>query len=242
MARKKGRPAKGRRQPEPTYPAQFGVGSLVRVKPGNTVPGFEDIPLGGWAGTVREVDPRSEPPTYLIEWDRHTLDHMHPVYRQRCERDDLGLESMWLGEADIEPDTGPPAVMEQPTNIRSRPLDVRDQDDRVRIALRLTSDDPLPDVAGDSLRRYHAYLAGHLSFPFQGTFSQETGPLEDTAYPVTVVGLLDPEDADEMYGLSCGARQGRRQVELPLGEVEVQKGDPNRRPVKDYSYWFWNWR
>jgi hypothetical protein len=45
-----------------------------------------------------------------------------------------------------------------------------------------------------------------------------------------------------MYGLFCEARQGRRHVELPLGEVEVKKGDPNRRPVEDYSYWFWNWR
>jgi hypothetical protein len=27
--------------------------------------------------TIREVDQRSAPPTYLIEWDRHTLNHMH---------------------------------------------------------------------------------------------------------------------------------------------------------------------
>jgi hypothetical protein len=58
----------------------------------------------------------------LIEWNRHTLDHMHPVYGKRCERDGLGLESMWLGEDDIEPDTGRPAVIEQPTSIVTRPL------------------------------------------------------------------------------------------------------------------------
>ena len=103
------------------------------------------MPLsGGWAGAIREVDQGSAPPTYLIEWGRHTLDHMHPVYRKRCERDGLEPERMWLGEDDIEPDTGGPAVIEQPTNITTRPLNQKDQDDRVRIALGLTSGDPLP--------------------------------------------------------------------------------------------------
>jgi hypothetical protein len=37
---------------------------------------------------------------------------MHPVYRKRCERDGLELESMWLGENDIEPDSGGPPVIE----------------------------------------------------------------------------------------------------------------------------------
>jgi hypothetical protein len=239
MARKKGRPAKGRRQPEPTCPAQFTVGNLVRVKPGTTVPGFEDIPLGGWAGTIRDVDQRSAPPTYLIEWDRHTLDHMHPVYRKRCERDGLGLESMWLGEADIEPDTGTPAVMEQPTKIATRPLNEKDQDDRVRTALGLTSDDPLPEVDDDTLRAYHRYLAAHLTFPCEARWEPEYGP----APTVKITGLGDPEDdpwVDEMYGLLCEARAEGRLIEVPLGECEAKKGSPNRQLLKDYAYWFWN--
>ena len=87
-----------RTKPGPRLPASYGPGDHVRVKPGTTDPDFPDIPLGGWAGTIREVDSRSTPPTYLIEWDRHTLKHMHPVYRKRCERDGLDLQSMWLGE------------------------------------------------------------------------------------------------------------------------------------------------
>src|SRR5205814_8157640 len=121
--------------------SRFAAGAQVRVKPGITVPDFEDIPLGGWAGTISEVDQRSAPPTYLIEWDRHTLDHMHPVYRKRCERDGLELESMWLGEEHIEPATGDRASIAQPKSISTRPLDKKDQDDRVRAILGLTSDD-----------------------------------------------------------------------------------------------------
>src|SRR5438128_391058 len=130
--------SKNKKEKKPRTPPRFANGAQVRVKPGITDPDFADIPLGGWAGMIREVDQRSAPPTYLIEWNRHTLDHMHPIYRKRCERDGLILESMWLGEDDIEPDTGGPAVIEEPTSIVSRALNVKDQDDRVRIALGLT--------------------------------------------------------------------------------------------------------
>ena len=134
------------------------------------------------------MDQRSNPPTYLIEWDQHTLDHMHPVYRKRCERDDLELESMWLGEADIEPDSGGPAVIEQPTSIVTRPLSKDDQDDRIRAIFGLTSDDPLPPANEENLRRYRRYLASHLSFPFQAKYTVETGPFEEAEYLVTVRG------------------------------------------------------
>ena len=71
---------------------------------------------------------------------------MHPIYKKRCERDGLELESMWLGDEDLEPDDGTPVAIEQPTSIVTKPLSEKDQDDRVRMALGLTHDDPLPDV------------------------------------------------------------------------------------------------
>src|SRR5438067_9835926 len=123
MPRKKKRLKRKPGRPRPTSRARFAAADPVRVRPGTTVPDFDDIPLGGWAGTIREVDARSNPPCYLIAWNQHTLDHMHPVFRKRCERDDLGIESMWLDESDIEPDIGEPAVLEQPTALVTRPLD-----------------------------------------------------------------------------------------------------------------------
>jgi hypothetical protein len=226
-------------------PAHFASGDQVRVRPGITVPDFADIPLGGWAGTITEVDERSAPPTYLIEWNKHTLDHMHPIYRKRCERDGLGLESMWLGEDDLEPDTGEPAAIEQPTEIRTSPLKTDDQDDRVRLALGLTSDDPLPEVEGETLLAYHRYLAAHLSFPVDASWSPESGRVGGTTHAVTITGLGDPEDdpwVDEMYGLLCQAKHKGRRIDVPLAECEGKKGSPSRQLLKDYSYWFWNWR
>jgi hypothetical protein len=86
---------------------------------------------------------------------------MYPVYHKRCERDGLKLQSMWLGENDMETDSGEAPVIELPTSIVTRPLNEKEQDDRVRIALRLTSEDPLPAVNEGTLLSYHRYLAAH---------------------------------------------------------------------------------
>jgi hypothetical protein len=230
---------KNKKEKGPGPPARFVAGTQVRVKPGTADPDFPDIPLGGWAGTITEVDQRSAPPTYLIEWNKHTLDHMHPVYRKRCERDGLELESMVLGEDDIEQDTGGPDAIEQPAKIVTRPLNDRDQDDRVRIALGLSSDDPLPEVDDHTLRAYHRYLAARLRFPFEAKWEPEYG----SAHTVKITGLGDAEHhawADEMCGLLCEARAEGRLIEVPLGECEAKKGSPHRQLLKDYSYWFWN--
>jgi len=166
---------------------------------------------------------------------------MHPVYRKRCERDGLERESMWLGEDDFEPDTGGPVVIEEPKQIVTRPLNPKDEDDRVRQALGLSSDDPLPEVDADTLRAYHRHLAAHLTFPFEAKWEPEYGP----APTIKITGLGDPEDGDgldEMYGLLCEARSEGRRIEVPLGECEAKKSSPNHQLLKDYSYWFWNYR
>jgi hypothetical protein len=52
---------KNKKEKEPRTPARFTAGAQVRVKPGTTDPDFPDIPLGGWAGTIRDVDPEIGP-------------------------------------------------------------------------------------------------------------------------------------------------------------------------------------
>ena len=238
--KKKQKRSREGRRPEPAFPARYGVGNRVRVKPGTTVPDFADVPLGGWAGTIAEVDQRSSPPTYRIEWNKHTLDHMHPVFRKRCERDGLGLESMWLSEDDVEPDGSGLVVIEQPTNIVTRPLSRDIQDDRIRAIFDLTSDDALPLIHEESLRRYHRFLATHLSFPFQASCTVETGPFAAQPCPVTVIRLFDPDECDADAGLLAEAVEQGEPVELPLTEIEATSNLPNRQLIEDYAYWFTN--
>jgi len=156
----------------PTTTAKFALNDGVRVRSGVTDPDFPDTPLVGWAGTIVEVQSRC-PPTCLIRWNQSTLASIHPVYRKRCERDGLTFEEMWLGEDDLEPNTGEAVTLEQPTKIVTPPLSMEDQDDRIRAVFGLTRDDLVPDVNGSDLRTYYNYLAANLKFPFDATWIRE---------------------------------------------------------------------
>ena len=46
---------------------------------------------------------------------------------------DIVLEEYWLGDDDLEADTGGPLNIEQPTEITAKPLSPKDQDDRIRM-------------------------------------------------------------------------------------------------------------
>jgi hypothetical protein len=223
--------------------ARFRIGAKVRVKLGVRDLDFPDIPLGGWTGMVKEVEEAKGQITYLIAWDRRTLRGIHPVYRKRCERDGLEFETMWLGGEEIEPDDGTRVPIEQPTAILTRPLSEKDQDDRVRMALGLTHDDPLPEVSRRTILAYYRYLAAHLSFPFSAT-SWDFGRLHDQLRSVTIHGLLNPEEdgLDEEEGLITTGLGQDGPIEIPLAEVEIKRKAPNHRLVSDYAYWFHNWR
>ncbi len=221
----------------------FSIGDKVRVRSGVCDPDYDDLTIGGWTGTVCEVE-KSLPPTYLVRWNGETLKSQSSIYRKRCERDGFDGEEMWLGEVELEPNAGGPIKIEQPNNIATKPLSMDDQDDRIRAVFGLTSDDPLPDVDFDSLLAYHQHLSESLCFPFEAEYSHETGPFQITTRHVTVTRLGEAEEpwVDDMYGLICQAREGRRRIDVPLCDLEVKKRNPNRRLVVDYSYWFSNWR
>jgi hypothetical protein len=227
-------------QPPVRVPERFSVGNAVRVKKGVTDPDFPDIPLGGWAGTVQEVDPEADPPLYLVAWNRRTLGAMHPVYRTRCERDGLDSDSMWLGGGDLEPDTGEPVAFEQPATLVARPLQPDEPEDRVRAVFRLTSDDPLPAVNSAALRRYRRHLASRLTFPFAALYTEEVGPFRSKTDPVLVLRLLPAEEGDQDDGLLVEVTRGDERLALPLREVEVPPGDPLHPALEDYGWWLEN--
>jgi hypothetical protein len=181
---------------------------------------------------------------YTICWSRETLANIHPVVKKRSEKDGTVLEEYWLGDDDLESDPGGPLDIEQPTEITTKPLSPKDEDDRIRMVFGLTSNDPLPEVDDDTLETYRDYLAAHLSFPFEAEHTPEKGPMFRRTTMVKVTGLGDPDEEppyiDDLYGLLCDAVMDKGKVVVPLGELEVPKGKPNRQLVKDYCYWFWN--
>jgi hypothetical protein len=222
---------------------KFSIGNKVRVPSGVSDPDYNDLTIGGWVGTIREVEKRSSP-AYLVRWNEETLKSQSSIYRKRCKRDGFDGQEMWLGEDDLEPDAGGPVKIEQPTNVVSEPLSMADQDNRIRAVFGLTGDDPLPEVDFESLLIYHQHLAERLSFPFEAEYSKETGPFQTTTRRVTVIRLGEAEEpwVDDMYGLICQAQEKRQRIDVPLEELEVAKRGPNQQLVADYSYWFWNWR
>ena len=225
---------------KPQRDPKFRIGDKVRVKKGTPDPNFPDIPLGGWVGTVKEVDQASRQCYYLIAWTEETLKNAPPVFLKRCERDGLAFEEMNLTEDDIEAYDGQPLSIEQPTHIKTKPLSPDDQDDRVKLILGATGDDPVPDVNEEMLLAYWRYLSKNLVVPFEAKHCPEDGPEN----AVTVTRLSDPEeyDCDAFYGLLCEAKLQGRQIIVPLGEIEVRKGKPNHQLIDDYLYWFWNYR
>jgi len=233
--------AKRKRAQESDFSPTFKVGDKVRVKHGVKDVDYPDMPMGGWAGMVIEIDGSN---TFTIRWSKETLAAIHPIFKKRCEKDGLDLEEYALTGDDLELGTGGPLEVEQPTEIKTKPLSPKDEDDRIRMVFGLTSNDPLPEVDDDTLETYRDYVVSHLSFPFEAEHTPEKGPMFRRSTTVKVVGLGDPDEEppyiDEMYGLLCDALTDQRKVVVPLGELEVPKGKPNRQLIRDYCYWFWN--
>ena len=222
------------------HETKFHVGDMVRVRNGTRDPDYPDVPMGGWVGTIKEVESEGGQAHYCVAWSRDTLASIHPVFRKLCERDGLDYEETYLAENDIEPSGGQALPIEQPAAIDTPALSSDNQDDRIRMILGLTGDDPVPDVDPSTLVAYWNHLRRHLSLPFEARHCPEDGPEND----VSVIALPDPDeyDCDEFHGLFCEARLGRRQITIPLGEIEVTKRNPNHQLMDDYLYWFWNWR
>ncbi len=218
-----------------SVPSRFEPGARVRVKQGVRDPDFADIPLGGWAGTVKQVERAKGENTYLIAWDRATLKGMHPIYPKRCERDGLELESMWLGEEDLELDDGTTVPIEPPTTIVTQPLTEKDQDDRVRMAPGLAHVDgrnkhPKANRKGQ-LRR----IATGLSVEAAGIApaSRDTSMKASTCVSDHLVVGLDTPISEVIFSLSHHEFSQHRNGWLSVGDPALSSsgGASGRRPA-----------
>lgn len=240
--------AKKRKKKEPKE-SLFVIGDKVRVRPGVIDPDWPDVPLGGWAGKVESWSESAEEgyDGFIVEviWNRETLKQMPPICKVRSEREGLQYEKMYLREDELMPDDGSPVVLEQPTNLVTRPLDLDDQEDRIREALGLTSrDDRVPRPNSSSLRKYASYLTQRLSVPFAGRMRDVWEPGLAADEQVLVLRLLEAVHRD--YGLTCEVRrenpeltpdERNRCFAVPLTIVDVPDG-PNDDLLGDYDYWF----
>ena len=228
----------GKRKGKCVREAAFAKGDLVRVKPGVVHDRYPDIPLGGWVGKVKRIGWLT-PLDYTVRWTKPTLHQTHPVFRTRCRRDEMKPSKYWLAEDQLEAAAEEtPVAMEQPTNLVTRPLSSDDPDDRVRMALGLTSDDGLPGADRESQRRFLDYLKAHLSFPFEAHYwpTSPLGPSESGE--VQVLGFADPP-LDRKEGIMCKVRQGEHELRVPLAGLHTEVDDPNLLYVEDYGHWSW---
>ena len=227
---------KTKRRPKPSTPVRFKIGDHVRVRRGARDVDHPDIPLGGWAGMIFQVNNRR---ILGIQWSRETLASIHPIYKKRCAIDGTVLEQYWLGEEDLEPDPGGPLAIEQPSHITPRPLSRDNQGDRVRMVFGLTSDDRLPDVDEDSLETYYDHLVEQMSLPAVARHC----PHEDFFNPlplrnVQVVALDREIGWDEDEGVLCEIRTADGEDVVPLSELVFRRSDPNHQRVDDFVAWF----
>jgi hypothetical protein len=116
-----------------------------------------------------------------------------------------------------------------------------DEENRIRLVFGLASHMPLPAVSKDTVAQYHEYLLRKLSFPFQALYAETIPPVKQIVRYVNVVGPSD-NASRRQYGLFCKVEMGDRTLELPLAELGMREGDPNRQLVDDYLDWLWKSR
>ncbi len=120
--------------------------------------------------------------------------------------------------------------------------EVDDVDARLRLILG-GKGDRVPTVGLETLRRFHKYLAAHVSFPFEGKICSPIGPHRDTKSSLSVIRLLDPVreySPKEMHGLICKAIQNGEKIELPLDRIDVEESSPSYQLLEDYREWLAN--
>ncbi|MCA8994139.1 MAG: hypothetical protein KDA69_12255 [Planctomycetaceae bacterium] len=82
--------------------AAIEPGMQVRIRPGATMPEYESLEIGGWAGRVMEVLGRGAKQTIIVEWDNPTTELIPAEYRNHCELQGLFYGMACVAAADVE--------------------------------------------------------------------------------------------------------------------------------------------
>jgi hypothetical protein len=214
----------------------FAVNEHVRVKRGVTDFDYADMPLGGWAGIVIQVE-EGGCTACLVHWNGETLAAITSFYRQRCQQDGIDYTEKWLDQDDLEIDRGRRLGIESYPGTHTPLLRADTPDDRIRAVFGLASDDPLPAVDQESLLAYYEHLSFYLTVPFLADL-RPTQPLQNELRSVVVLGLGDKARVNQNDGILCTGIDQSGEYELPLAGLHIQPDGPNHDLISDYSHWF----
>jgi hypothetical protein len=134
---------------------KFPVGSIVRVRRSITDVGYPDIPFGGWAGRVIEVQ-EDVCTTCLVRWNQDTFAAISPLFEHWCEEGGLDFTETWLDEDDLEHDDGKLQSVEHPAVTL---LSGDNREEGMRSVFGLSSGDPLPRAWLNALLTYDEHFS-----------------------------------------------------------------------------------
>lgn len=83
--------------PKPT------AGQLVQVQAGVNMPEFDDLPIGGWTGTVLETSGSGAKMKVILEWDAATTARIPESYKSHCDSQGLLFTMACLPASQIQP-------------------------------------------------------------------------------------------------------------------------------------------
>ncbi len=233
---------------KPEARPMFVLGDSVRVKDGVQDPDYEGLCIGGWTGTIEEIDTDQDPPFLLIAWDPRTLDELvGEAFLARAAQYGLDGSSIWLEATEVErldlaQGTQPP----QPADIEV-PLREDFEEEDIEAELRLAEifgldeHGALPMVSENALLIYHQYLQEHLQFPFAVEYCEESEEPEEVYKLIEVANLAGQDEIDLEDGILCHGKFEQWDVMVPLADVVVDDDESNFQIIDDYQYWFFSY-
>src|SRR5438094_8555413 len=215
----------------------WAIGESVVVKAGVTDPDTgRDI--GGRQGRISAILDEGE--ILTIQWDSLTLKSMPAALIAWCEQEGMSWSEMNLSPEEVEP----AAARDTENDVAAAIAELESQSSWLylggeqgqRIQAIVNRAQGRNEFA--VFRTWHAYLEGHLFFPFAATVQEyQRGPVRQGAR----VSVLAITFLDETYGTIVAVKHTHGVNELPLCDLKATEADTETRQlVEDYAVWFAN--
>lgn len=232
--------------PPPTEVARrLRRGDVVHIKPGSPHSNYPDLPMGGWSGTIEQIQRQKRGPLRRcwVRFFKSTTDRLHPVYedRERRDNEDCDLWDNWVLAHLLEPGQVSPEAIEQP----HLPAWAEKAGDRqVRALFGLEPDEPYPDCEPETWQTWHRFLSENIPLPRvlaedvseHGEFDIERLIIERFLLPDELPANY-PADRDR-HGVYAEITGGGRTFVVPLDELNLPDEDPFDNLLRDYDHWF----